>query len=66
MTQREQQILDWITEDPMISQGGPGRAGGDYPLFGGGTYLQPDEEGPHCGPGVTSCPPAATWWWPAR
>ena len=20
MTQREQQILDWITEDPMISQ----------------------------------------------
>lgn len=51
MTQREQQILDWITEDPMISQEALAEAGGDYPLFGGGAYLQPDEEGPHCGPG---------------
>ncbi len=38
MTQQEQQILDWITEDPMISQEALAERAGDYPLFGGGAY----------------------------
>ena len=43
MTQRDSsRFLDWITEDPMISPGGPGRAGGITRF--GGAYLQPDEE----------------------
>ena len=37
MTQREQQILDWITEDPMISQEALAERAGCNP-------------GPQCGP----------------
>ena len=59
MTQREQQILDWITEDPMISQEALAERAG----------ITRSSVAVHISnlmKKVTSCPPAATWWWPAR
>lgn len=66
MTQREQQILDWITEDPMISQEALAERAGITRSSVAVHISNLMKKGHIVGRGYILPRPAATWWWPAR
>ncbi len=57
-TDREQQILAWIKQNPLISQNELCAVVWHHPFRGGRTHLQPDEKRVHQGKGYIVTPPS--------
>lgn len=66
MTKRERQILDWIIQDPMVTQETLAKRAGIARSSVGGPRLEFNEEGPHRRAKATSCRRWAMWPWPGR